>query len=143
MKKIMSIVLTVLLLLALTACGAQKQEAQTLGGWTLTEDAALTQEAKDALEGALDLGKIEESGTIEDSQPEGRLLGGWQVDRETSLEVPDGVLHLASQTVAGTNHVVLCKGWSLCFVSADTQGKTEVVKSVPLDIAALSQPAEG
>ena len=99
MKKIMSIVLTVLLLLALTACGGQKQEAQT--------------------------------------------LGGWQVDRETSLEVPDGVLHLASQTVAGTNHVVLCKGWSLCFVSADTQGKTEVVKSVPLDIAALSQPAEG
>ena len=205
MKKIMSIVLTVLLLLALTACGGQKQEAQTLGGWTLTEDAALTQEAKDALEGALeglvgvnytpvallgtqlvsgtnycflceaavvspdaqpyyalvsvyqdlqgkaeirnivalDLGKIEESGTIEDSQPEGQLLGGWQVDRETSLEVPDGVLHLASQTVAGTNHVVLCKGWSLCFVSADTQGKTEVVKSVPLDIAALSQPAEG
>lgn len=116
MKKIMSIVLTVLLLLALTACGGQKQEAQTLGGWTLTEDAALTQEAKDALEGALE-------GLVGVNYTPVALLG--------------------TQLVSGTNHVVLCKGWSLCFVSADTQGKTEVVKSVPLDIAALSQPAEG
>lgn len=205
MKRITGIVLTVLLLLALTACGGQKPEGQTVGGWTLTEDAALTPEAKDAFEKAMDglvgvnytpvallgtqlvsgtnycflceaavvrpdaqpyyalvsvyqdlqgkaeirnivamdLGKIEESGTIEDSQPDGSpLLGGWQLDRDSALEVPDGVMHLATQTVAGTNHVVLCKGWTLCYVSADTQGKTEIVKTVPLDIAALSQPAE-
>lgn len=205
MKKIMAIVLTILLLLALPACGGQKQEGQTVGGWTLTEDAALTQEAKDAFDGAMDglvgvsytpvallgtqlvsgtnycflceatvvypdakpyyalvsvyrdlqgqaeirnivamdLGKIEESGTVEDSQPDGtQLLGGWQIDRESALQVPDGVMHLATQTVAGTNHVVLCRGWALCFVSVDTQGKTEIVKTVPLDIAALSQPAE-
>ena len=89
---------------------------------------------------AMDLGKIEESGKIEDSQPEGgALLGGWTVDRESYLEVPDDVMHLATQTVAGTNHVVLCRGWNLCFVSADTQGKTEIVKTVPLDVAELSQ----
>ena len=92
---------------------------------------------------ALDLGEIEETGTIEDSQPKsGQLLGAWSPDRESYLELPDGVMHLASKIVAGTNHVVLCKGWNLCFVSADLQGKTEIVKTVPLDIAALSQPQD-
>lgn len=189
---------------SLAACGQKKKET-TVGGWTLTEDGALTSEAQSAfdkaMEGlvgvnytpvallgtqlvsgtnycilceaavvypdaqpyyavvtvyqdlqgkaevrnivAMDLGKIEETGEIKDSQPEGTLLlGGWTVDRDSYLEVPDGVMHLASQVVAGINHVVLCKGWNLCFVSADTQGKTEIVKTVPLDIAALSQPTE-
>lgn len=182
-----------------------KEEPQNAGGWTLTEDAALTEEAQAAfdkamdglvgvnytpvallgtqlvsgtnycilceaavvypdappyyavvtvyldLQGkaevknivALDLGEIEETGTIEDSQPKsGQLLGAWSPDRESYLELPDGVMHLASKIVAGTNHVVLCKGWNLCFVSADLQGKTEIVKTVPLDIAALSQPQD-
>ncbi len=204
MKKLFALVLAMLMLLALTACG-QKEAPAAVGGWTLTEDASLTKEAQGAfdkaMEGlvgvnyaplallgtqlvsgtnycflceatvvypnaqpyyaivtvyqdlqgkaevknivALDLGKIEETGTIEDSQPEGgQLLGGWAVDRDSTLEVPDGVMHLASQVVAGTNHAVLCKGWNLCFVAADTQGKTEIVKTIPLDIAALSQPSE-
>lgn len=204
MKRIFAFILALTMLLALTACG-QKKEEEKVGGWTLTEDAKLTEEAQSAfgkaMEGlvgvnysavallgtqmvsgtnycflceaavvypdarpyyavvtvyqdlqgkaevknivALDLGKIEETGKIEDSQPEGGpLLGGWTIDRDSYLEVPDGVMHLASQVVAGTNHVVLCKGWKLCFVSADTQGKTEVVKTVPLDLAALSQPTE-
>ena len=51
-------------------------------------------------------------------------------------------MHLATKVVSGANHVVLCKGWNLCFVYADTQGKTEILKTVPLDIAALSQPSE-
>ena len=204
MKRFFVLILALILLLSLTACGQKKEEAK-VGGWTLTDDGALTQEAQSAfdkaMEGlvgvnytplallgtqlvsgtnysllceatvvypdaqpyyavvtlyqdlqgkaevknivALDLGKIEETGTIEDSQPDGaQLLGGWSVDRDSFLEVPDGVMHLASQVVAGSNHVVLCKGWNLCFVYADTQGKTEIVKTVPLDIAALSQPAE-
>ena len=204
MKKTIALVLALLMLLALTACGQKKEEAK-VGGWTLTDDGALTQEAQSAfdkaMEGlvgvnytplallgtqlvsgtnysllceatvvypdaqpyyavvtlyqdlqgkaevknivALDLGKIEETGTIEDSQPEGgQLLGGWTIDRDSYLEVPDGVMHLATQVVSGANHVVLCKGWNLCFVYADTQGKTEIVKTVPLEIAALSQPAE-
>ena len=205
MKKITAFLLAALMLFALAACGQQKADVQTAGGWKLTEDGALTEEAQSAfdkategllgvnytplallgtqlvsgtnycflceatvvypdaqpyyavvsvyqdLQGkaeilnivALDLGKIAESGTIEDSQPDGgALLGGWTVDRESYLEVPDGVMHLASQVVAGANHVVLCKGWNLCFVYADTQGKTEITKTVPLDIAALSQSSE-
>lgn len=204
MKRFVALILASLMLASLAACG-QKKEKTTVGGWTLTEDGALTAEAQGAfdkaMEGligvnytpvallgtqlvsgtnycilceaavvypdaqpyyalvtvyqdlqgkaevrnivAMDLGKIEETGEIKDSQPEGTpLLGGWTVDRDSYLEVPDGVMHLASQVVAGTNHVVLCKGWNLCFVSADTQGKTEIAKAVPLDIAALSQPTE-
>ena len=205
MKKITAVFLTALMLFALAACGQQKAQTETVGGWKLTEDAALTQASQEAfdkaMEGfvgvdytplallgtqlvsgtnycflceatvvypdaqpyyaivsvyedlqgqaeirnivAMDLGKIEESGTIEDSQPDGAsLLGGWQIDRDSYLEVPDGVMHLASQVAAGSNHVVLCKGWNLCFVYADTQGKTEITRTVPLDIAALSQPSE-
>ena len=202
MKRIVALILALILLLSLTACGQKKEEAK-VGGWTLTEDAALTEEAKDAfdkaMEGlvgvnytplallgtqlvsgmnysilceatvvypnaqpyyalvtvyrdlqgkaevrnivALDLGKIAETGEIEDSQPQGgQLLGGWSVDRDSYLEVPDGVMLLASQVVAGSNHAVLCKGWKLCFVYADTQGRSEITKTVPLDIAELSQP---
>jgi len=91
---------------------------------------------------ALDLGKIAESGVIENADAaEGQLLGGWTVDREGSVEVEDAVLHLASQLVSGTNHCVLCKGWTLKFVYENLEGKTEVTQSAALDIAALSQPA--
>ena len=204
MKKITAVFLTALMLFALAACGQQKAQTETVGGWKLTEDAALTQASQEAfdkaMEGfvgvdytplallgtqlvsgtnycflceatvvypdaqpyyaivsvyedlqgqaeirnivALDLGKIEESGTIEDSQPDGApLLGGWQIDRDSYLEVPDGVMHLASQVAAGSNHVVLCKGWNLCFVYENLEGKTELKATVPLDIAALSQSA--
>ena len=203
MKKITAVFLTALMLFALAACGQQKAQTETVGGWKLTEDAALTQASQEAfdkaMEGfvgvdytplallgtqlvsgtnycflceatvvypdaqpyyaivsvyedlqgqaeirnivALDLGKIEESGTIEDSQPDGApLLGGWQIDRDSYLEVPDGVMHLASQVAAGSNHVVLCKGWNLCFAAVTVQ-KTEITKTVPLDIASLSQSA--
>ncbi len=204
MKKIMALVLAALMVLSLGACGQEKKEPAKVGGWTLTEDAAVTPEAQTAfdkaMEGlvgvgytpvallgtqvvsgrnysllceartvvpdarpwyavvtvyqdtqgkaeiknivALDLGKIQETGVIEDSQPETQLLGGWTVDRETTAEVPDGVLHLATQVVSGTNHAVLCKGWKLCFASTDAQGKTEITRTVPLDVAALSQRAE-
>ncbi len=91
----------------------------------------------------LDLGKIAESGTVENAAAAEQLLGGWTVDREASVEVEDAVLHLASQVVSGTNHCVLCKGWTLKFVYENLEGKTEVTQSAALDIAALSQPAEG
>ena len=205
MKKITALVLTLMLILTLTACGQKKAETAAVGSWTLTEDAAVTKDAQEAFDNAMeglagvsyapvallgtqlvsgtnycllceatvvypdakpyyavvtvykdtqgksqvknivamDLGKIQESGTIEDSQPDSsQVMGGWTVDRESNIEVTDGVLHLATQVVAGTNHAVLCKGWNLCFVYADTQGKTEITKTVPLDIAALSQSSE-
>ncbi len=178
---------------------------EAVGGWTLTEDGALTEEAQSAfdkaMEGlvgvnytplallgtqivsgtnycflceatvvypgaqpyysvvtvyqdlqgaaevrniaALDLGRIAESGEITDVQPDGsQLLGGWTVDRESSVDAEGAVMHLASQLVSGTNHCVLCKGWTLAFIYEDLQGNTELKTEVPLDISALSQPAE-
>ena len=91
----------------------------------------------------LDLGDIAESGEIRNSDlPEGKMLGSWKADRDTSVEIEDAVLHLGSQLVSGTNHCVLCRGWVLNFVYEDLEGKTEITQTVPLDIAALSQPAE-
>jgi len=91
----------------------------------------------------LDLGTIAETGEIENaSAPETPLLGGWNVDRESSIKVDGAVLHLASQTVSGTNHCVLCKGWTLTFVHEDLEGKTEITRTVSLDVAGLSQPTE-
>ncbi len=205
MKKSIAFILALSLLLAFTACGRQKEETQNVRGWTVTEGAALTEEAQSAFDKAteslmgvdytplallgtqlvsgtnycflceaavvapdaqpyysivsvyqdtqgkaevknivaLDLGEIAETGEITDAQPEGgQVLGGWTVDRESSVETADAVMHLASQVVSGTNHCVLCKGWTLAFLYEDLQGKTELTKSVPLDIAALSQPAE-
>ena len=93
---------------------------------------------------ALDLGRIAESGEVVIAEaPEEQLLGGWTVDRDGSVAVEDAVLHLASQVVSGTNHCVLCKGWTLKFVYENLEGKTEVTQSVALDIAGLSQPVEG
>ena len=187
------------------AMDAQAPAGMTLGGWRLSEDGALSDEAQSAFEKAmeglvgvnytpvallgtqlvngtnysllceasavtpnapayyavvtvyeslageaevrnivvLDLGDVAESGEIRNSDlPEGKMLGGWKVDREASVEIEDAVLHLGSQLVSGTNHCVLCRGWVLNFVYEDLEGKTEITQTVPLDIAALSQPAE-
>ena len=91
---------------------------------------------------ALDLGKIAETGKIEDAQADGaQTMGGWSVDRDSTVKVKDGVLHLASQVVAGRNHCVLCSGWKLVFVYEDLKGKTEVTATVDLDVEALARPA--
>lgn len=204
MKRVFTIALLLAMLLTLGACGKQP-EPQNVGGWTLTEDTAVTEQAQSAFDKALDglvgvnyqpvallgtqlvsgtnycflceaavvypdaqpyyavvtvyenlqgeaeirnivtldLGQIAESGVVENAEaPAGQSLGGWTVDRESSVEAEGAVLHLASQIVSGTNHCVLCKGWTLTFVYENTEGKTEVLKTVPLDIAALAQSAE-
>jgi hypothetical protein len=204
MKKVLAVALLLGMILVLGACGKQP-EAQTVGGWTLTEDAAVSGEAQGAFDKALDglvgvsyqpvallgtqlvsgtnycflceaavvypdaqpyyaivtvyenlqgeaeirsivtldLGKIAESGVVENADaPSGQALGGWNVDRESRVDADGAVLHLASQVVSGTNHCVLCKGWTLTFLYEDLEGKTEILKTVPLDLAALSQSAD-
>jgi GTP-binding protein len=60
---------------------------------------------------ALNLGDIAETGEIKDADPaSGNLLGGWKLDRESTVEVDGALLHLASQLVNGTNHCILCQG---------------------------------
>lgn len=89
---------------------------------------------------SLDPGAICESGRVENSQAQSGMLGGWKLDTGGSVAAEGAVMHLASQMVSGTNHCVLCKGWNLVFIYENLEGKTEVLNTVPLDIAALSQP---
>lgn len=87
----------------------------------------------------IDLGDIAESGEIREAEPAGEaLMGGWSVDRESSVEVKGALMHLASQVVSGKNHCVLCEGNELVFVYEDLEGKTEVTGSVAIDVAGLA-----
>ena len=205
MKKLFALMLTMLMVLALCACGQSKapaaeKEPAVVGGWTISEDAALTDEARAAFEkamegftgvgyepvaligtqvvsgtnycilcearvivpdaapyyalvyvyadlkggaeilniAALNLGDIAETGEIKAADPtSGNLLGGWKLDRESTVEVDGALLHLASQLVNGTNHCVLCQGGKLVFVYESLDGKTELKREVPLDLGAL------
>ena len=92
---------------------------------------------------ALDLGRIAESGEVVIAEaPEEQLLGGWTVDRDGSVEVEDAVLHLASQVVSGTNHCVLCKGWTRGSVSA-CRGLIEKRKCSPAGSAFMRRSRQG
>ena len=206
MKKLFALMLTMLMVLALCACGQAKTPAAeetapaVVGGWTISEDAALTEEARAAFEkamegltgvgyepvaligtqvvsgtnycilceartivpdaapfyalvyvyadlkggaellniAALNIGDIAETGEIKAADPaSGNLLGGWKLDRESTVEVDGALLHLASQLVNGTNHCVLCQGGKLVFVYESLDGKTELKSEVPLDPGAL------
>lgn len=206
MKKIVSIILFLSLILVLCACGKQAEKDGVAGGWTLSADGAVPEQAQSAFDKAmeglvgvnytpvallgtqlvsgtnysllceatvvypdakpsyavvtvyenlqgvaeirniagLDLGQIAETGAVEAAEISGgTALGGWTVDRESSFATEDTVLHLASQLVSGTNHCLLCRGegWSLRYVYESLDGSTEVKRTVPLDPAALSQPA--
>lgn len=203
MKKLFAAILAMLMLLALGACGEKKDVA--VGGWSAVDGAELSDEAREAVEKALeglvgveyrpialigtqlvagtnyavlcearavapdaqpyyvivfvhrdlqggaellkivdlDLGAIAESGEVRpaSSAPEA-LAGGWQVDRESSVELEGALLHLGSQVVAGRNHCVLCEGGELVFVYENLEGKTEVTSRVVIDPGALLE-AEG
>lgn len=209
MKKLFALLLAAMMLLALAACGQTEAEETkdvddsappVVGGWTITEDAALTDEAQAAFDKALDgltgvgytplallgtqlvsgtnycilceakvvypdavpyyalvyvyadlqgnaeildivildIGDIAESGEIRPAAaaPEA-LLGGWRVDRESSVAADKAILHLASQAVNGVNHCVLCAGPELVFVYEAADGSCEVTSRVPLDPGAL------
>ena len=119
---------------------------------------------------ALDLGEIAESGEIKDAQPEGGpLLGGWALPEDTALtdealgafdQTMNGLVGvnytplalLGTQLVSGTNYCLLCEAtvvypnaepyYALVYIYEDLQGGTELLNVVPMDLAALSQPAE-
>lgn len=88
----------------------------------------------------LDLGDIAESGEIKAAEDAGEVLvGGWTVDRESSVDVKGALVHLASQIVSGKNHCVLCEGNELVFVYENLEGKTEVTQRVAIDLGAFNQ----
>ena len=94
----------------------------TLGGWTLSEDGAVTEEALNAF-----------------NKASGALLGVNYTP----------VALLGTQLVSGTNYCLLCEAavvypgaqpyYALVYVYADLQGAAEISTIVPLDIAELSE----
>ena len=200
MKKMMALMLALVMVFALAACGQQK--APAVGGWTPVEDAKMTDDAQSAFDKAmeglvgvnytpvallgrqlvsgtnycilceatvvypdakpyyalvylyqdlqgkaevtnivkLDLGDIAESGEIKTAEDAGEaLVGGWVVDRESSVDVKGALLHLASQVVSGKNHCVLCEGNELVFVYENLEGKTEITQRVTIDLGAFNK----
>ncbi|MBR4549961.1 MAG: hypothetical protein IKO83_08630 [Oscillospiraceae bacterium] len=95
-----------------------------LGGWALPEDIALTDEARDAFDKAMD-------GLVGVNYTPLALLG--------------------AQLVSGTNYCLLCEAsavypgaqpyYALVYVYADLQGGTEILNITPLDIAELAKRA--
>ena len=201
MKKISALLLALLMILSLSACGQAKEAAPAaVGGWTVPEKAEVTEDAQAAFDKAregltgvsytpvalvgtqlvsgtnycilcearvvypdavpyyalvyvyadlnggaelldiviLDIGDIAETGEIKPAEAApAALMGGWSVDRESSVEVDGAQLHLASQVVNGTKHCVLCQGAKLAFVYESLDGKTELTSTVSLDPGAL------
>ncbi len=200
MKKMMALILALVMVFALAACGQQK--APAVGGWTPVEGAKMTDDAQSAFDKAmegligvnyvpvaligtqlvsgtnfcilceaavvypdakpyyalvyiyrdlqgkaevtnivkLDIGDIAESGEIKAAETETeQLMGGWTVDRESSVALEGALIHLASQVVAGINHCVLCEGNELVFVYENLEGKTEVTQRVVIDLGAFNK----
>lgn len=120
MKKILIAALAVLMILTAACASAET----LLGGWTVAEDNAITEENKAIFDKAME-----------------KLVG---VNYEP-------VAYLASQTVAGLNHCFLCRATVvypnavpnlvLVYIYADLEGNAEITQITDLDIAGLSQPA--
>ncbi len=120
MKKMLSFVLAALLLLSVAAAVAEPM----VGGWSVAENNAVTEEQKAVFDKAIE-----------------KLMG-------VSYEP---VAYLGSQLVAGTNHCFLCKAtviypdavpsYKLVYIYQDLQGDATVTQVADLDIASLSVPA--
>lgn len=127
MKKLSALLLAFTMLLALSACGQAKTDSSpaVLGGWTVTKDAKLSDEAKAAFDKALE-----------------GLTG-------VSYEP---VALLGTQVVSGTNYCILCQAqvvypgaepyYALVYVYADLKGGAELLDIVILDIGDIAETGE-
>ena len=127
MKKVFALLLALMMLLALSACGQAKTDKApaVVGGWTVTEGAALSDEAKAAFDKALE-----------------GLTG-------VSYEP---VALLGTQVVSGTNYCILCQAqvvypgaepyYALVYVYADLKGGAEILDIVILDIGDIAETGE-
>lgn len=123
MKKLIAILLSVLLCAAVAAPAFA--EEPLAGGWTVTEDATVTEEIKAAFDKAIE-------GMV------GSLL--------------EPVAVLATQVVAGANYCLLCRStpvvpdaipsYVLVYLYDGVDGTTEITSIADLDVAALSSVEE-
>ena len=120
MKKIIALMLALLMFVGTGAIADG-----LLGGWTVAENTAITEEQKAIFDKALE-----------------KLVGvGYEP-----------IAYLGSQTVAGVNHCFLCKAtviypdaqpsFKLVYIHEDLEGNAEILNIADLDIAALSAPAQ-
>ena len=97
------------------------------------------------------------------------LLGGWKVAENSEITEDvqalfdkameklvgvnyEPIAYLASQTVAGTNHCILCRATvvypdaqpflALVFIYEDLQGNTEITNIAEFDVATFTEIAE-
>lgn len=141
MKKLFALALALSMLLTLAACSQKKpsedvspqntpvpveSEAPSLvGGWTITKDITVSDEAKAAFDKALD------GFTGVDYQP---------------------LALLGTQVVAGTNYCILCEAkvvypdavpyYALVYIYADLQGGAKILNIVSLDIGDIAETGE-
>ena len=143
MKKSFALLLALLMLFSMAACGQTQQNTETAdaetgeefeeveglsplaGGWTVADSPVITDEVKAMME------KIS-------AQYEGISY------------VP--VAYISSQVVAGTNHSILCKTlvdgeesgtWSIAVVYEDLEGNVELMNMMESDAEAFVEPLEG
>ena len=123
MKKLIALMLAVMMLAALAACG--RQAAPAVGGWTPAEGADMTEDAQAAFDKAM----------------EGFVGVNY---------VP--VALLATQLVSGMNYCILCEAtvvypdarpyYALVYVYRDTQGKAEISRILPIDLGDVAESGE-
>ncbi len=123
MKKLIALMLAVMMLAALAACG--RQAAPAVGGWTPAEGAGMTEDAQAAFDKAM----------------EGFVGVNY---------VP--VALLATQLVSGMNYCILCEAtvvypdarpyYALVYVYRDTQGKAEISRILPIDLGDVAESGE-
>ena len=123
MKKMMALMLALVMVFALAACGQQK--APAVGGWTPVEDAKMTDDAQSAFDKAME-----------------GLVGVNYIP----------VALIGRQLVSGTNYCVLCEAtvvypdaqpyYALVYLYQDLQGKAEVTNIVKLDLGDIAESGE-
>ncbi len=128
-KKYISLLLVLVLVLALAACGnapaVEESASAQVGGWTIPEDAAVSDEARAAFEKAM------EGLTGVSYQP---------------------VALVGTQLVSGTNYCILCEArvvypdavpyYALVYVYADLQGGAKILNIAILDIGDIAETGE-
>ncbi len=122
LKKTLAILFVLGMILSLSSCGRTSAEPAAVGGWKLTENGAITNEAQAALDKALD-----------------GLVGVRYVP----------VALLGTQLVSGTNYCILCEAtvvypdakpyYAIVTVYADLQGGAELRNIVALDLGAIEE----
>jgi hypothetical protein len=130
MKKLFALMLAMLMVFALCACGASpapaaEKEPAVVGGWTLSEDAALSEEARAAFEKAM----------------EGFTGVGYEP-----------LALIGTQVVSGTNYCILCEGrvivpdaapyYALVYVYADLKGGAQILNIAALDLGDIAETGE-